>query len=111
MQQFRTQDAYGIWTEMYSALQNNNAIRAWLTRRRLMRALTLRGEKMSRTKAKQKFTCEDLEAQTAGVECRKDKAVIDEISGAYKDIEEVMCAQSDLVEVVAELKQGICVKG
>jgi tRNA-splicing ligase RtcB (3'-phosphate/5'-hydroxy nucleic acid ligase) len=69
------------------------------------------GRKMSRTKAKQKFTRDDLEAQTRGVECRKDKAVIDEIPGAYKDIEEVMRAQSDLVEVVAELKQVICVKG
>ncbi len=69
------------------------------------------GRKMSRTKAKQKFTREDLEKQTVGVECRKDKAVIDEIPGAYKDIEEVMRAQSDLVEVVAELKQVICVKG
>ena len=69
------------------------------------------GRKMSRTKAKAKFTREDLEKQTMGVECRKDKAVIDEIPGAYKDIEEVMRAQSDLVEIVAELKQVICVKG
>jgi tRNA-splicing ligase RtcB (3'-phosphate/5'-hydroxy nucleic acid ligase) len=69
------------------------------------------GRKMSRTKAKQKFTRDDLEMQTAGVECRKDKGVIDEIPGAYKDIEEVMRAQDDLVEVVAELKQVICVKG
>ncbi len=69
------------------------------------------GRKMSRTKAKARFTRADLEAQTAGVECRKDKAVIDEIPGAYKDIEEVMRAQSDLVEVVAEIKQVICVKG
>jgi tRNA-splicing ligase RtcB len=69
------------------------------------------GRKMSRTKAKAKFTREDLEKQTAGVECRKDKGVVDEIPGAYKDIEEVMRAQNDLVEVVAELKQVICVKG
>jgi tRNA-splicing ligase RtcB len=69
------------------------------------------GRKMSRTKAKARFTRDDLEAQTKGVECRKDKAVIDEIPGAYKDIEEVMRAQNDLVEVVAELKQVICVKG
>ena len=69
------------------------------------------GRKMSRTKAKAKFTREDLEAQTRGVECRKDKGVVDEIPGAYKDIEEVMRAQSDLVKVVAELKQVICVKG
>lgn len=69
------------------------------------------GRKMSRTKAKAKFTREDLEKQTAGVECRKDKGVVDEIPGAYKDIEKVMEAQRDLVEVVAELKQVVCVKG
>ena len=56
-------------------------------------------------------TREDPEKQTMGVECHKDKAVIDEIPSAYKDIEEVMRAQSDLVEIVAELKQVICVKG
>ncbi len=50
-------------------------------------------------------------SRPTGVECRKDKGVVDEIPGAYKDIEEVMRAQSDLVEVVAELKQVICVKG
>jgi tRNA-splicing ligase RtcB len=66
---------------------------------------------MSRTKAKAKYTIDDLKKQTMGVECRKDKGVVDEIPGAYKDIEEVMRAQDDLVEVVAELKQGICVKG
>jgi tRNA-splicing ligase RtcB len=69
------------------------------------------GRKMSRTKAKAKFTREDLEKQTMGVECRKDKGVVDEIPGAYKDIEKVMHAQRDLVEVVAELKQVVCVKG
>ena len=69
------------------------------------------GRKMSRTAAKKKFTRDDLKAQTMGVECRKDSGVVDEIPGAYKDIEEVMRAQEDLVEVVAELKQVICVKG
>ena len=69
------------------------------------------GRKMSRTKAKAKYTIDDLKMQTAGVECRKDRGVVDEIPGAYKDIEEVMRAQNDLVEVVAELKQVICVKG
>jgi tRNA-splicing ligase RtcB (3'-phosphate/5'-hydroxy nucleic acid ligase) len=69
------------------------------------------GRKMSRTKAKSQYTVQDLKAQTAGVECRKDRGVVDEIPGAYKDIEEVMRAQNDLVEVVAELKQVICVKG
>src|SRR5688500_4836140 len=69
------------------------------------------GRKMSRTAAKKAFTQDDLKAQTMGVECRKDRGVVDEIPGAYKDIEEVMRAQNDLVEVVAELKQVICVKG
>ena len=69
------------------------------------------GRKMSRTKAKAKYTIDDLKKQTMGVECRKDKGVVDEIPGAYKDIEEVMRAQDDLVEIVAELKQVICVKG
>ena len=45
------------------------------------------------------------------VECRKDADVLDEIPGAYKDIDAVMANQSDLVEVVAELKQVLCVKG
>ena len=69
------------------------------------------GRKMSRTAAKKHFSREDLERQTKGVECRKDSGVIDEIPGAYKNIEEVMRNQSDLVEVVAELKQVVCVKG
>jgi tRNA-splicing ligase RtcB len=69
------------------------------------------GRKMSRTAAKKAFTREDLERQTAGVECRKDAGVIDEIPSAYKDIDEVMRNQSDLVEVVAQLKQVVCVKG
>jgi tRNA-splicing ligase RtcB len=66
---------------------------------------------MSRTKAKAKFSVRDLEEQTSGVECRKDRGIVDEIPGAYRDIQKVMQAQSDLVEVVAELKQVICVKG
>lgn len=69
------------------------------------------GRKMSRGKAKKEFTLEDLAEQTKGVECRKDKDVLDEIPGAYKDIAEVMEAQKELVEVVAELKQILCVKG
>ena len=69
------------------------------------------GRRMSRGKAKQKFTLADLAAQTAGVECRKDSGVIDEIPGAYKSIDQVMENQRDLVEVVAELKQVLCVKG
>ena len=66
---------------------------------------------MSRSKARKTFTVEDLEAQTAGVECRKDSKVLDEVPGAYKDIDAVMENQNDLVEVVAQLKQIMCVKG
>jgi tRNA-splicing ligase RtcB len=69
------------------------------------------GRRMSRTEAKRRFNQRDLEEQTAGVECRKDGGVIDEIPGAYKDIDEVMENQSDLVEVVHTLKQVLCVKG
>lgn len=69
------------------------------------------GRRMSRGAAKKAFTLADMEAQTAGVECRKDADVIDEIPGAYKDIDAVMANQSDLVEVVATLKQVLCVKG
>nr|WP_306439308.1 RtcB family protein [Nocardioides antri] len=69
------------------------------------------GRRMSRTKAKKTFTVEDLAAQTAGVECRKDAGVIDEIPGAYKDLESVIEAQTDLVEVVARLTTLMCVKG
>jgi tRNA-splicing ligase RtcB len=66
---------------------------------------------MSRTKAKKLFTADDLAAQTAGVECRKDSGVVDEIPAAYKDIDQVMANQADLVEVVHTLKQVLCVKG
>lgn len=69
------------------------------------------GRLMSRTKAKKSYTLDDLIAQTDGVECRKDAGVLDEIPGAYKPIEQVMNNQSDLVEVVATLKQVVCVKG
>lgn len=69
------------------------------------------GRRMSRNKARAAFTKEDLALQTAGVECRKDIGVVDEIPGAYKPIEDVMANQSDLVEVVAELKQVLCIKG
>jgi tRNA-splicing ligase RtcB len=69
------------------------------------------GRRMSRAEAKRRFTTDDLAAQTAGVECRKDPGVVDEIPGAYKDIAEVIARQNDLVEVVAHLKQVVCVKG
>lgn len=69
------------------------------------------GRRLSRGAAKRTFNLKDLEAQTSGVECRKDEGVLDEIPGAYKDIDIVMQNQADLVEVVAELKQVLCVKG
>lgn len=69
------------------------------------------GRKMSRTKARASFTTADLVEQTAGVECRKDADVIDEIPGAYKDIDVVMADQADLVQPIYTLKQILCVKG
>ena len=69
------------------------------------------GRVMSRNKAKKLFTVDDHIKATEGVECRKDKDVIDEIPMAYKDIDAVMAAQRDLVEVVHTLKQVVCVKG
>ncbi|MFD6435501.1 RtcB family protein [Streptomyces venezuelae] len=69
------------------------------------------GRRMSRGAAKRRFTVKDLEEQTRGVECRKDSGVLDEIPAAYKPIEQVMEHQRDLVEVVAKLKQVVCVKG
>jgi tRNA-splicing ligase RtcB (3'-phosphate/5'-hydroxy nucleic acid ligase) len=69
------------------------------------------GRKMSRSKAKRIFNQQDLILQTQGVECRKDKGVVDEIPSAYKNIDEVMENQSDLIEVVHTLKQVLCIKG
>lgn len=69
------------------------------------------GRKYSRNGAKRMFSLDDLELQTAGVECRKDENVLDEIPGAYKDIDAVMAAQTDLVDIVHTLKQVLCVKG
>jgi tRNA-splicing ligase RtcB len=69
------------------------------------------GRTMSRTQARKQFTVEDHIKATKGVECRKDEDVIDETPMAYKDIDAVMAAQSDLVEIVHTLKQVVCVKG
>jgi tRNA-splicing ligase RtcB len=69
------------------------------------------GRRMSRAAAKRLFDLDALAQQTSGVECRKDQGVLDEIPGAYKDIDAVMAAQADLVEVVHTLKQVLCVKG
>ena len=66
---------------------------------------------MSRAAARNRFSISDLIAQTEGVECRKDDAVLDELPGAYRNLDEVMAAQADLVSVVHTLKQVLCVKG
>lgn len=66
---------------------------------------------MSRTQAKKQFSVEDHIEATKGIECRKDKEVIDETPGAYKDIDAVMAAQADLVDIVHTLRQVVCVKG
>ena len=69
------------------------------------------GRVLSRTAAKKKYTVEDHAAATAHVECRKDEGVIDETPMAYKDIDAVMAAQADLVDIVHTLRQVVCVKG
>jgi len=69
------------------------------------------GRAMSRSEAKRRFTIDDHKRMTEGVECRKDANVIDETPAAYKAIEAVMAAQSDLVDVVHTLRQVVCVKG
>ena len=69
------------------------------------------GRRMSRTAATKRFTEADFARQTEGVICRKDKGVVDEIPGAYKDIDEVMANQRDLTEILHTLKQVVCVKG
>ena len=69
------------------------------------------GRRMSRGEAKRRFTLVDHVEATAGVECRKDASVIDETPMAYKDIDAVMAAQADLVDIVHTLRQVVCVKG
>ena len=69
------------------------------------------GRAMSRAEARRRFTIADHKRMTEGVECRKDADVIDETPAAYKSIEAVMAAQSDLVEIVHTLRQVVCVKG
>ena len=66
---------------------------------------------MSRSAAKRRFNRFDLEEQTRGIECRKDGGVVDEIPGAYKDIDQVMENQKDLVEAIHTLRQVLCIKG
>lgn len=69
------------------------------------------GRRMSRSKAKRLFSVDDLSAQTAGIECRKDSGVLDELPAAYKDIDQVMAHQADLIDVVHTLRQVLCIKG
>jgi len=69
------------------------------------------GRALSRNEARRRFTVDDHVRMTAGVECRKDAAVIDETPAAYKPIDAVMDAQADLVEIAHTLKQVVCVKG
>lgn len=69
------------------------------------------GRRLSRGAAKREFSVADHEKATAGVECRKDAGVLDETPGAYKDIDKVIAAQANLIEVVHTLKQVVCVKG
>jgi tRNA-splicing ligase RtcB len=66
---------------------------------------------MSRGEAKRRFSVEDHARATEGIECRKDAGVIDETPMAYKPIDQVMAAQADLVDIVHELRQVVCVKG
>ena len=69
------------------------------------------GRRMSRGEARRTLSLEDHARATAGVECRKDAGVVDETPGAYKDIDAVMAAQVDLVEITTTLRQVVSVKG
>ena len=69
------------------------------------------GRRMGRKEAERRLTLADLQRETAGIECRKDAGVLDEAQSAYKSIEAVMAAQADLVDIVHEFRQVICVKG
>lgn len=69
------------------------------------------GRVMSRSKAKDTFTHDDVMKQTDGIMCRKDDGIIDELPGAYKNIDHVMENQKDLVKIVAQLRQVLCIKG
>jgi tRNA-splicing ligase RtcB len=69
------------------------------------------GRTMSRAAANKRFTIDDAILQTKGIMCKKDASIIDELPGAYKDIDQVMENQKDLVKIVAQLRQVLCVKG
>jgi tRNA-splicing ligase RtcB (3'-phosphate/5'-hydroxy nucleic acid ligase) len=100
----------------YVAQEHHYRANVWVTRKGAIRARAgdlgiVPGRRISRIAATQQFTEADLIRQTAGVICRKDRGVIDEIPRAYKDIDVVMENQSDLTEIVHTLKQVVCMKG
>lgn len=95
-----------VWTD-----PNTIEYEAQTQLRNLSELPILAGRRMSRSKAKKKLTLEDAISQTEGVECKKDSSIIDELPSAYKDIDEIMEFQSDLVQPIAILKQVLCVKG
>lgn len=69
------------------------------------------GRRFSRTEARRRFTMADFETAMKGIECRHDEALIDELPGAYKDIDEVMANSKELVEIKHTLRQVLNVKG
>lgn len=69
------------------------------------------GRVLSRRAAREKYTVQDLQVETVGIECRKDSGVLDEIPSAYRDLDQVIRAQSELVEPVERLRTLLCVKG
>ena len=77
----------------------------------IMTPKALTADQLTQLKAALLARQADLQAQTAGVICRKDRGVLDEIPGAYKDIDQVMANQRDLTEILHTLKQIVCVKG
>ena len=111
--------AVRVTPETLGIIPGSMGVRSFIVRGRAGRALSEAmnscshgaGRAMSRTEAKRRFTLADHAAAVAGVECRIDKDVIDETPAAYKDIDAVMAAQADHVEIVHTLKQVVCVKG
>jgi len=80
-------------------------------RKRRPGSVKLTKPRMSRAEARHRFTLDEHAEATEGIECRKDASVIDETPMAYKDIDAVITAQADLIEVVHTLRQIVCVKG
>ena len=69
------------------------------------------GRRMSRSKAKKTFTTDDIKEQLAGIECRRDRGILDELPAAYKDVEQVMRYQEDLVRPIVTLQEILSIKG